>query len=57
MNDIAPDAPWNPNLHEPVEKEWMERLIERMKTESTTFLDVGRAWDERFSKSANITYF
>ena len=34
-------APGNPNLHEPVEEQWMGRLIERMGTALPTFLDVG----------------
>src|SRR6185437_15710102 len=34
-------APGNPNLHEPVEEQWLGRLIERLGTASPTFLDVG----------------
>jgi len=33
--------PGNPNLHEPVEEQWMGRLIDRLGTASPTFLDVG----------------
>lgn len=34
-------APGNPNLHEPVEEEWIGRLIDLIGKRSMTFLDVG----------------
>ncbi len=35
--------PGNPNLHEPVEEDWIRRMLDRIATASPVFLDVGAA--------------
>jgi FkbM family methyltransferase len=35
--------PGNPNLHEPVEEDWIRRMLDRIATVSPVFLDVGAA--------------
>ena len=35
--------PGNPNLHEPVEEDWIRRMLERIATASPVFVDVGAA--------------
>jgi FkbM family methyltransferase len=35
--------PGNPNLHEPVEEDWIRRMLDRIATVSPVFVDVGAA--------------
>jgi FkbM family methyltransferase len=35
--------PGNPNLHEPVEEDWIRRMLDRIATASPVFVDVGAA--------------
>jgi FkbM family methyltransferase len=35
--------PGNPNLHEPVEEDWIRRMLDRISTTAPVFLDIGAA--------------
>jgi FkbM family methyltransferase len=35
--------PGNPNLHEPVEEDWIRRMLDRIGTDSPVFMDIGAA--------------